>query len=902
MGSCLGAARCLGYTTPIMNRLFTPPPASPGPSADSAAGGEVMGVLERIKFHNPDNGYTVGKLKTERLGEEVTVIGTFSNPVVGQYLRCEGVWINHPQWGRQMQVRKHEAIVPATADAIEKYLGSGMVKGIGPVTAARIVAQFGDDSLDIIEHHPQKLLAVKGIGEKLLNRIVGAWHEQRAIRNIMVFLQSHGVTPAIAVKIYKHYRERSIEIVERNPYQLATDIWGVGFRSADKIAQNLGFALDDPRRLIAGVVYTLNSAVESGGNVYLTAPELRDAAEQILGTREIDDALVGLVVAEKLIREVHPSQDAIGLGPAHPEDPPRLEDSPPLPEPFRPEDGTPPLKREDGTGANAGDRDNTHVILPKPVEPEEAYYIPALYFAEVGAAKALRRRSQEAGRLLPALERDADWLAKCLDRHGLDLSIEQHGAVDLAIRSQVMVLTGGPGTGKTTTTRAIVHAFTDLHQRVLLASPTGRAAKRLTEVTGFDATTIHRLLAFDPANGGFKYGQDAPLDCDVLILDEVSMLDIVLANAVLRALRPETKVIFIGDVDQLPSVGPGNFLRDLIDSKTVPVGRLTQVFRQAAASRIVTNAHRVNRGHMPELLSPKVDDTDFVFIGANEAEELADKIVAIVARSLPRRGHSIGDIQVLVPMQKGVAGAIALNHRLQEALNPPHPTKPEIAHANRLFRVGDRVIQLRNNYDRGVYNGDVGTVIAISHEDSTITVRMGESEVSYDFGECDEMALAYALTIHKSQGSEFPVAVIAVHTQHYMLLPQRNLLYTAITRAKRYAVIVGSPRAIGICIKNDKQTERHTRLRQRLTIGSCEGLGEMTNVLLCGLRSILILIALAFWPLSAQARAHYDIVASCQYYRQGIGQHSGFKSDWLWSTPHRLRHRPLSSPNVRKLR
>jgi exodeoxyribonuclease V alpha subunit len=793
-----------------MRRSFTPHGAANSQTAAlSESANDVTGVLERITFHDPENGYTVGRLKSDDSLAEITVVGTFSAPVVGQYLRCEGVWINHPQWGRQLQVRTYETIVPATAAAIEKYLGSGMVKGIGPVTAQRIVAKYGDESLDVIENSPDKLLAVKGIGAKLLERIVGAWTEQREVRNIMIFLQSHGVTPVFAAKIYKAYKGKSIEVVERNPYQLATDIRGVGFRSADRIAQNLGFALDDPRRLIAGVVYALNAAVETGGNVFLTREELCDAAEQMLGTREIGDALDALVSEDKLIREFHSPAKAGAPGAVGRRDavcrpaagPDELDyDSGDIPpDPFE----------LDMASARQGKPGATGSV-------EEAYYIPSLYFAEVGVAASIRRRCA-AGLSGADGVRDisGDWVARCMSRHGLSLSAEQQSAVELAIRSPFMVLTGGPGTGKTTTTRAIVHAFTDLHRRVLLASPTGRAAKRLTEVTGFEASTIHRMLAYDPGAGGFRFGPESPLDCDVLIVDEASMLDIVLANSLLRATRPETRVILIGDVDQLPSVGPGNVLRDLIASGIVPVAWLTQVFRQAAASRIVTNAHRVNRGQMPELPPPKDETSDFVFVRADEAQEVADKVVAIVVRSLPRRGHNVADIQVLVPMQKGAAGAIALNARLQEALNPPVPDKPQLEQAGKIFRVGDRVIQLRNNYDRGTFNGDIGTISAVSHSDNTLTVRMSDIDMTYDFTECDELAHAYALTIHKSQGSEFPVAVIAVHTQHYILL-QRNLLYTAITRARRYAVVVGNTRALGICVKNDKHAERHTRLKPRL--------------------------------------------------------------------------------------
>lgn len=718
---------------------------------------ELRGTLERITFHNEENGYTIARLMPEGGREIVTIVGTFTNPAVGEFIRCEGTWTSHARWGPQMQVQRYEPIRPATAEGIRRYLGSGMVKGIGPVMARRIVEKFGAAALDIIDKQPQDLLKVPGIGAKRVDMIRTAWDDQREVRNVMLFLQGHGVSPAYAAKIYATYGTDSITVVEQNPYQLATDIWGIGFQSADKIARNLGFALDDQRRIEAGLMYVLNQAVETGGNAYLTRDDLVKAANEILGTGEIAAALDALVERETIRCE----------------------------------------------------KTALFGVL------EEAFYTPVLYAAEDRLAnRLLQMAARPVDTGMTAVKLRA-WIADLAPRQSVGLSAEQAEAVGLCLSSRVSILTGGPGTGKTTTTRLLVAAMHALHKRVLLASPTGRAAKRLSEVTGAPASTIHRMLVYDPALRQFRYNEENTLDCDVLIVDEASMLDMLLADALVSALSSDAQLIMVGDVDQLPSVGPGNVLRDIIESGVVPVARLTEVFRQAARSTIIGNAHAVNQGRMPELPSPKQPDADFVFIGAEEADEAASKIVAIVARSLPRRGYSPEDVQVLAPMQKGSAGAMNLNGLLQQTLNPPSPTKPEVSRAARLFRLGDRVIQLRNDYDKGVFNGDIGIIVSIDAEAGRIIVRMADQDVIYDFADLDELGLAYCLTIHKAQGSEFGVAVIALHTQHYALL-QRKLLYTAITRARKLAVLVGNKRAVAIAVRNDKQSVRHTRLRERL--------------------------------------------------------------------------------------
>jgi len=735
---------------------FKPQPAtSPtdGPPLDA-----LEGVIERITFHNEDNGYTVARLLPPNARDVITILGNFSNPVVGESLLCYGTWTNHPQWGKQMTVARYEVVRPATAFAIEKYLGSGMVKGVGPVTAKRIVAKFGEEALDIIENHPRKLLGVGGIGEKTLAKITTAWKDQREVKNIMLFLQSHGVSPAYAVKIYKHYGGKAIEIVERNPYQLASDIWGIGFKSADKIARAIGIAEDDPRRIEAGVVYVLNEAVESGGNAFLTQAELTEKATEILGVGDVGAAIGTLAETGRLVLEPYKL-----LG-----------------------------------------------------ETEIAIYTPSLHKTEIGVAERVKSLLSAP---VPPPQADFDgWLSALLDAQKFPLSAEQGEAVKMALLSRFSVLTGGPGVGKTYTTNTIVAAFEALDKDVLLASPTGRAAKRMAEVTGREAKTVHRLLEFDPEQRGFKRGSDLPLECDVLIVDESSMLDMVLTYSLLKAVPPEAQVVFVGDVDQLPSVGPGNVLRDLIDSGAVPVARLTQVFRQAAESLIITNAHAINAGRMPELPPPSAL-RDCAWLNAEEADELAEKVVAVVAKSLPKRGYAPGDIQVLTPMQRGSAGAAHLNSRLQEVLNPARLGVDEIQRGPRLFRVGDRVMQIVNNYDKAVYNGDIGAVVAVNHEDEILTVAytdaQGTNEVIYEFADIDELTLAFCCSIHKSQGSEYPAVVLAVHTQHYMLL-QRNLLYTALTRAKKFAVLVGPKRAIAMAVKKQSDIHRHTRLKERL--------------------------------------------------------------------------------------
>jgi len=728
----------------------------------------LEGVVERVTFHNDENGWSVLKLHPagvprNRLSEPVTVLGAFTAPTAGESLRCHGVWTSHPKHGRQFRCERYETLRPATTAAIEKYLGSGMVKGIGPKTAKALVAAFGAETLDVIEHEPNRLTEVRGIGESKATLIRSAWDEQRAVREIMVFLQGHGITPTYAVKIYKQYKERAIEVVEQNPYRLAVDIWGIGFKTADKIARNVGFAIDAPERLEAGVVYVLNQEMENGGHCYLPQPILveRAAGEDYLGVDPTGVESAVLALVERGLLVIEPASES---------------------------------------------------------DPEPAVYTTSIHVTETSLARQVHQRITSPW-VSPLPDAKIASLLKTIPAAGL-LSDEQRAAVNVALNSAISVLTGGPGTGKTTTTNVIVAAFEALHRRVQIASPTGRAAKRASEVTGREAKTIHRLLAWDPSTRGFKHDADNPLELDVLVVDESSMLDLVLAHSLIRAVPEGAQVVFVGDVDQLPSVGPGNVLSDLITSAKVPVARLTQVFRQAAASRIITGAHAINRGKIPELLPPSAigDGADCVFLSVEESDDIPAKVAGVVAKSLPKLGYAADEITVLTPMQRGSAGARNLNETLQRVVNPESPAKPEIRRAGMVLRVGDRVLQRVNDYDKGVFNGDVGTVLGIDHEEQFVTVGYPEGPIDYEFSDLDQLTHAMALTVHKSQGSEYPAAVIVFHTQHYVML-QRNLLYTALTRAKKMAVLVGSSRAIAMAVRNKNTTPRWTKLARRLSGG-----------------------------------------------------------------------------------
>lgn len=746
-------------------------------------------TIERVTFHNEENGYAVLKVlpvdtRDKVKADVIPVLGSFSNPVVGESLRIFGWWDKHPKHGKQFKATRYEVMRPATAAAIEKYLGSGMIKGIGPKAAQWMVKKFGTKTLEVIEHHPDKLMEVKGIGEKKAYLIQQGFIAQKEIAAIMEFLIGHGITPTYAVKIYKYYKERAIEQVEQNPYQLAADIWGIGFKSADKIARNLGVAYDSQQRLEAGLVYVLNQEMESGGHCYLPQRDLIEKAAENL-----------YIKSEEELPEYDQAREKAQLGQ-------KIE----------------PI---------LADLVARGLLVAETIElmghEETAIYTPSFHTTEKAVADRVHQLLNSPWRNRPK-PAEIDKILESLPGHE-KLSEEQEMAVRRALSESVLVLTGGPGCGKTFTTNFIVQALEKLGKRIQIAAPTGRAAKRAAEVSGREAKTIHRLLVFDPEKKGFKHGPGEPLELDVLVIDESSMLDLMLTHNTIRAIPDGAQIIFVGDVDQLPSVGPGNVLNDLIQSGRVPVARLTQVFRQAAASKIITNAHAINKGKVPELLPPSEakNGADCVFLEVEETEDLLTKIKGIVAKSLPNLGFKSEEITVLSPMQRGTVGVRNLNEELQRIVNPEHPSKIEHKRGGIVFRVGDRVMQRRNNYDKNVFNGDVGYITNIDPEEQVLIVDYPEGPVEYEFAETDEISHAFSLTTHKSQGSEYPACVIICHNTHYMML-QRNLVYTALTRAKKFAVIIGTAWALKRSVTNKHVQPRYTRLAQRLQ-NLVEGLG-----------------------------------------------------------------------------
>ena len=704
-------------------------------------------VVERITFQS--DGYSVLKCSAKGYSDLVTVVGMMPDAHVGSVLTLGGRWKIDSKYGWQFQVVTFEETLPATVYGIEKYLGSGLIKGIGPKYAKLIVNTFGADTLEVIETEPERLLEVPGIGEKRVERIRQGWTDQKEIKNIMLFLQGHDVSTAHATRIYKHYGAESVDVVRENPYRLADDIWGIGFKTADTIAAKLGFEKTAYARLRGGLMYTLNRLAEDG-HCYALRQQLTETGAKLL---EAEESLLSPVLDQMI-----------------------------------------------------ADRDV--ITAPVPESEDVAIYLPPFFYAEVGVQN--RIRSIAAG------EAVAPRPAQVSMREDIEYDEVQLEAIRTALKSKIMVLTGGPGTGKSTTTLGIIRAFGGM--RILLAAPTGRAAKRLSEVTGREAKTIHRLLEVKPPEG-YKRNEDNPLEGDVLIVDECSMVDEMLMYSLLRAVPDSMRVILVGDVDQLPSVGAGNVLRDIIDSGAVPVVRLTKIFRQAAASRIILNAHRINSGDFPDLSNGA--GTDFFFQKAEEPEKAAEIIVDLVKNRLPKFCHVPPQaIQVLTPMQRGVVGAANLNQLLQAAVNPPAKDYkgnpgPELHRGGYTFRAGDKVMQIKNNYDKEVFNGDIGTIEKIDPEDRTLTVRFDDRAIEYDATELDEMVLAYATTVHKAQGAEYPIVVMPVMMTHFMML-QRNLLYTGVTRAKKTLVLVGQKKAVGYCVRNVTVDKRNTLLAERL--------------------------------------------------------------------------------------
>lgn len=699
-------------------------------------------VVERITYQNPENGYSVLKVKVKGYNDLVTLVGNLLEVPVGSVLLCRGEWKVDKCYGSQFVAATWEETMPATVYGIEKYLGSGLVKGIGPRFARAIVQRFGTETIDIIETEIERLYEVPNIGRKRVAKIRESWEKQKDIKNVMLFLQGYGVSTAYAAKIYREYGKESIDKVRENPYRLADDIWGIGFKTADGIAAKMGYEKEDPRRCRSGILYTLGQLSDEG-HVYAGEEQLVKTAGQLLeaGETAIRDTLAGMLQAEDLILD------------------------------------------------------------------KDAIYLPPFYHAECGTSRRLRDLAESTGRsLFDGLFDPSSLTAET----GIEYDEVQLAAIRQAVTSKVMVLTGGPGTGKTTTTQGIIAALKKAGLRVLLAAPTGRAAKRMSEATGMEAKTIHRLLEYNPQDG-YKRNDENPLEGDALIVDECSMIDILLMNNLLKAVPVGMRLVFVGDIDQLPSVGAGNVLRDIIDSQRIPVVRLVRIFRQAQKSRIVMNAHTINQGRFPDTSNGR--DTDFFFMREDDPERAAETIVRLVKERLPRAYRESPDrIQVLTPMQRGVVGAANLNLLLQQALNP---SGPSLGRGGYTYRQGDRVMQLRNNYAKEVFNGDLGYIREVDTEDRMLTVDFDGKKVEYDVTELDELTLAYATTIHKAQGSEYPIVVMPVLMTHFVML-QRNLIYTGITRAKKICVLIGAMKALAYAVRNMSVLKRNTSLRERL--------------------------------------------------------------------------------------
>jgi exodeoxyribonuclease V alpha subunit len=718
----------------------------------------LAGLVERVTFHNEDNGFCVLRVKARSHRDLVTVVGHAAMISPGEFIQASGSWVNDRQHGPQFKAHYLKAAPPTTAEGIAKYFASGMIKGIGPVYGKRLVETFGQDVFDIIEAKPERLREVEGIGPKRAERISAGWADQKAIREIMIFLHANGVSTSRAVRIYKTYGIDAIEIISRNPYQLARDIRGIGFKSADLIAAKLGIEKTALIRVRAGILHALAEAMDDG-HCGLPQDELLPAAAKLL---EVSEAVLEPALALEI---------------------------------------------------------DARSVIAETVGDRPCLFLAGLYRAEETIAERLQALSQgirpwpdiDAGRAIAWVE----------TRTGLTFADSQRQAITLALASKVLVITGGPGVGKTTLVNAILQILAAKDITIALAAPTGRAARRLAETTGREARTIHRLLEVDPRTGGFKRGEDHPIEADLLVIDETSMVDVLLMSALLKAVQTTTALILVGDVDQLPSVGPGQVLADIIASDAVSVVCLTEVFRQAAESRIITNAHRINQGRMPDLNRPD-GLSDFYFVEAVDPEDGVAKIVTIIRERLPRRFglDPVRDVQLLCPMNRGALGARSLNLHLQAALNPSPADKVE--KFGWIFALGDKVMQIENDYDKEVYNGDVGYVISIDSEECTLTVDVDGREVVYDFGELDRLVLAYATTIHKSQGSEYPAVVIPLTRQHYMML-RRNLLYTGVTRGKRLVILVGDKRAVAIAVKGVVGRRRWSKLLEWLAPSADDG-------------------------------------------------------------------------------
>ncbi|MFC1560940.1 ATP-dependent RecD-like DNA helicase [Candidatus Latescibacterota bacterium] len=715
----------------------------------------IKGIVKTITFHNEENGYTIAKIIPEGRNETVAVTGFVKMLSEGETVVFNGYWVYDKKWGRQFKIHSYESVIPSTLEGIKRFLASKYIKDIGPKFAERIVNTFGSDTIKVLDEYPERLSKVKGLGHKRAEAVKNGWASHRHIRDIMIFLQSYDISPAYASRIYETYGSETIDKMRKNPYRLIQDIRGVGFIKADQVATKLGISKDSPDRIRAGIMYCLNNLVDNG---HIYAP-LTSLVETVAETLDLDAALV-LETFESL------------------------------------------KKRKEI------------------VADEERVYRADLYKCENELSQRLKliAATPRPGHI-PGREEIEAIVNTIENQRGISFAPLQRKALIKAINSNMMVLTGGPGTGKTTTILGIIEIFRRLHQPVMLCAPTGRAAKRLSETTGMEAKTIHRLLEYDPHRGKFSKNEGSPLDTHVVIVDEASMVDTVLLNDFLRAVSPYTILIIVGDVDQLPSIGPGNVLRDIIDSGGIPTIRLTEIFRQAASSRIVRCAHLINSGKMPFTDNEK--SGNFFFIRENDPVKISSKIVEMTARRLPARYgfDPVNDIQVLSPMHKSETGVANLNALLQERLNPFNPLLPEIRKGDWIFRRGDKVMQIRNNYDKMVFNGDIGRIVHIDIKNSLVTVRF-DFAVEYTFTELDDLVPAYAISVHKSQGSEFRCVIIPVSTQHYIML-KRNLIYTAVTRARELVVLIGSLKALAIAVNNDQVSERYTSLKEKL-IGNIE--------------------------------------------------------------------------------
>ena len=727
--------------------------------ADVNSQTELEGQIEKVTYSNEETGYTVANISVCGYRDSVTVVGNIVAPTPGEILLVKGAWINHPRFGRQFKVESHSIKVPATVLGIKKYLASGLIKGIGPVMASRIVKKFGEKTLEIIEYQPKELVQVEGLGPKRVEMIKKAWADQKEVRDVMIFLQAHGVGSGYATKIFRQYGHGSISVVTRNPYRLATDIFGIGFNTADKIAEKLGFNRSSPLRVEAGILYVMTQISEEG-HVYYPYDLLLERCQDVLQVdRDIVIEAFGTVMNQKKLVVEDLNEDLNRFQPNR-----------------------------------------------------KAVYLTGFHVSETGVAENLSHilSARKSIRTIQ-VDKAVQWVQENIR---LNLAQKQIEAIKGAISDKVMVITGGPGTGKTTIIKAVIKIYNKLGARILLAAPTGRASKRMSEATDYPAKTIHRMLEFSLHKGGFQRNEDRPLDVDVLILDEVSMIDIVLMHHLLKAVPKEATLIMVGDVNQLPSVGAGSVLKDIIESNIMPVVELNEIFRQAGESKIIVNAHKINSGLVPELDLDRKGLEDFYFIEQEDPAQALEIIKELVSNRIPRRFglDPVDSIQVLSPMHKGIVGTGNLNAVLQKDLNPSRIT---LTKGDRIFKLHDKVMQVINNYEKEVFNGDIGRITEIDPENQKVTVTFDSMPVTYDYSELDEIVLAYAISVHKSQGSEYLAVVIPILSQHYVLL-QRNLIYTAVTRGKRLVVIVGSKKAFAMGIKNNRIMRRYTRLAERL--------------------------------------------------------------------------------------